>query len=230
MSAAGRPRAPRPASARLRRGRRSPVRARSASRSPVAGRWRQMVCSRSGLYSAEHRYITVELSCSARKPCARPSEMYTDLRSWSSSTIASQRPKVGEPTRMSTTTSNTEPGRQVTNLAWLGGSCGEMQSAQHAGRRHRAVGLLQVEPVPREAGECPRSVNHSKNSPRIGMQLWLISHAPAMSSSRTPSLAPIRVARFDGVLERAPPRFVVPVPVDGRTQALCEIRMLWLPT
>ncbi|CPA19767.1 Uncharacterised protein [Mycobacterium tuberculosis] len=33
-----------------------------------------MVCSRCGLYSAEHKYITVELSCSARKPCARPSE------------------------------------------------------------------------------------------------------------------------------------------------------------
>ena len=28
----------------------------------------QMVCSRCGSYSAEHKYITVELSCSARKP------------------------------------------------------------------------------------------------------------------------------------------------------------------
>ena len=33
-----------------------------------AGSVAQMVCSRRGLYSAEHKYITVELSCSARKP------------------------------------------------------------------------------------------------------------------------------------------------------------------
>src|SRR5271156_1935049 len=81
-----------------------------------------MVCSRCGLYSAEHRYMTVELSSSTRKPCASPSEMYIDLRSRSSSTTESHRPKVGEPKRMSTTTSNTEPDRQVTYLAWLGGS------------------------------------------------------------------------------------------------------------
>src|SRR5271165_2914164 len=81
-----------------------------------------MVCSRCGLYSAEHRYITVELSCSATKPCARPSERYTDLRSRSSSSTESQCPKVGDPNRMSTTTSNTDPERQVTYLAWLGGS------------------------------------------------------------------------------------------------------------
>src|SRR5579875_2358007 len=90
---------------------------------PSAGSVARMVCSRCGLYSAEHRYVTVELSCSARNPCARPSEMYTDLRSWSSSTTDVHCPNVGEPTRMSTTTSNTEPDRQVTYLAWLGGSC-----------------------------------------------------------------------------------------------------------
>src|ERR1700744_1726258 len=87
-----------------------------------AGSVAQMVCSRSGLYSDEHTYITVELSSSARNPCARPSEMYTDLQSQSSSTTESQRPKVGEPKRMSTTTSKTEPDRQVTYLAWLGGT------------------------------------------------------------------------------------------------------------
>src|SRR6202021_2910765 len=81
-----------------------------------------IVRSRCGLYSAEHKYITVELSCSARKPCARPSERYTDLWSRSSSITESQRPKVGDPTRMSTTTSNTDPERHVTYLAWLGGS------------------------------------------------------------------------------------------------------------
>src|SRR5438270_5721908 len=34
-----------------------------------AGSVAAMVCSRCGLYSAEHSYITVELSCSATKPC-----------------------------------------------------------------------------------------------------------------------------------------------------------------
>ena len=38
-----------------------------------AGSVARMVCSRAGSYPAEHRYITVESSCSARKPCAKPS-------------------------------------------------------------------------------------------------------------------------------------------------------------
>src|SRR5580693_4369374 len=39
------------------------------------GSMAQMVCSRCGLYSDEHRYMMVELSSSARNPCASPSEI-----------------------------------------------------------------------------------------------------------------------------------------------------------
>ena len=61
----------------------------------------------------------------------------------------------------------------------------EVQAAQHTGRRHRAVGLPQIEPVPGEAAE-PRSVNHSKKQPRESPCIvGVISQAPGMASSRT---------------------------------------------
>src|SRR4029079_12334834 len=82
-----------------------------------------MVCSRDGSYPAEQRYITVESSYSAWKPCASPSLMYTERRVRSSSRTEPHCPNVGEPTRMSTTTSKTAPRAHVTYFAWLGGSC-----------------------------------------------------------------------------------------------------------
>src|SRR5262249_44113508 len=43
------------------------------------------------------------------------------------------------------------------------------------------------------------------------------------------SLAGLLVTGLYGVLQRAPPRFVVAIPLDGDAQALFEIRMLGLP-
>jgi hypothetical protein len=44
------------------------------------------------------------------------------------------------------------------------------------------------------------------------------------------SLTALLVAGFDSRFQRAPPRFVFPIPVDGGAQTRCEIGMLWPPT
>src|SRR5581483_7128226 len=150
-----------------------------------AGSVAQMVCSRCGLYSAEHKYITVELSCSARNPCASPSEMYTDLRSRSSSSTETQRPNVGEPTRMSTTTSNTDPDRHVTYLAWLGGSWAKWRPRSTPADDTEQLACRTSRRWPANAVNS-WSVSHSKNTPReSACSCGVISQAPGMSSSRT---------------------------------------------
>ena len=45
------------------------------------------------------------------------------------------------------------PCRQVTYLAWLGGSWAKCTPRSTPGCRHRAVGLTQIEPMPGEGGE-----------------------------------------------------------------------------
>src|SRR5947209_11055955 len=196
-----------------------------------AGSVASTVCSRCGLYSAEQRYITVELSCSARKPCPSPSERYTDLWLRSSSTTASQRPNVGDPTRMSTTTSNTEPDRHVTYLAWLGGSWAKCRPRSTPAADTEQLACRTSSRWPAKSVKA-RSVSHSKNNPRESeCSCGVISHAPAMSSSRTStSLTPLFVTSLDGIFERPPPRFVAAIPVNGGTQAVDEFGMLWHPT
>ena len=52
----------------------------------------------------------------------------------------------------------------------------------------------------------------------------VISQAPGILSSRTfISLTTFLVAGFGGILQRAPPRFVGAIPLDGGAQAFVEV-------
>ena len=61
-------------------------------------------------------------SSSAMNAWPSPSPTYAAARFWSSRRTMSYCPNVGEPIRMSTTTSTSAPEGQVTYFAWLGGS------------------------------------------------------------------------------------------------------------
>ena len=103
---------------------------------------------------------------SAMNAWPRPSSRYMPRRSTSSSRTLSHCPNVGEPTRRSTTTSRTAPVTHVTYLAWPGGTSEKWMPRTHAGRRHGAVGLGQVEVVARPPRGTRSALNHSRNTPR----------------------------------------------------------------
>jgi len=135
---------------RRRRGRRSAARARAASRSPAR------VGGGDGVLTLGACNPPMSRDTSLSNYLAVQRSIAPDLRRGRPFAAAVvehhrvQRPKVGEPTRMSTTTSNTEPDSR--SRIWLARwQLREMQAAQHAGRRHRAVGL------PAHPGDAPRT-------------------------------------------------------------------------
>src|SRR5271166_2159073 len=132
---------------------------------------------------------------------------------------------------MSTTTSNTEPCTQVTYLAWLGGTWAKCRprSAPAADTEQLACRTFNRWPA---NPLNPRWVIHSKNMPRESRCMaGVISQAPGILSSRTfISLTAFRVAGLGSILQWAPPRFVVAIPLDGVAQAIFEVGMLWRPT
>src|ERR1700761_2422060 len=131
---------------------------------------------------------------------------------------------------MSTTTSNTEPDRQVTYLAWLGGTCAKCRPRSTPADDTEQLACRTSSRWP--ANELkPRSVSHSKNIPRESpWTVGVISQAPGMASSRTfISLTTFLVAGLSRVLQRTPPGFVGTIPVDGFAQTLLEVGVLWGP-
>src|SRR5262249_13794446 len=122
--------------------------------------------------------------CRERKACPRPSETYTVRRRRSSSTTASHVPNVGEPTLMSTTTSNTDPRRQVTYLAWLGGTWAKCTPRSTPAADTQQLACTGPSRCPANSVN-PESVNHSKNRPRESVcTCGVISHAPGTANSR----------------------------------------------
>src|SRR3954453_16727642 len=95
----------------------------------------------------------------------RASERYTARRFSSSSCTASHVPYVGEPTRMSTTTSRTEPCRHVTHFAWLGGSCAKWMPRSVPAEDRDALACASENACP--VASANRSArNHSRKDPR----------------------------------------------------------------
>src|ERR1700739_191476 len=63
------------------------------------------------------------------------------------------------------------PGKAGHVFGLAGWQLGEVQAAQHTGRRYRTVGLWDIEPVTGEAGEPLIGQPLEEQSTRIGMQL-----------------------------------------------------------
>ena len=80
-------------------------------------------------------------------------------------------PNVGEPTRMSTTTSNTDPCRHVTYLAWLGGSCAKCTPRSTPADDTEQLAWCRSNRCPANCGERRIGEPFEEHPTRVGVQL-----------------------------------------------------------
>src|SRR5450759_1767328 len=105
-------------------------------------------------------------------------------RSTSSSRTVSQTPKVGDPTRMSTATSSTEPLAHMTYFAWPGGTSAKWMPRSTPAAETEQFACRRSNRWPATSWNGPPWKN-SRKTPR-GSPCWrgVISHAPGTDSSR----------------------------------------------